>query len=382
MPAKTFCEFFAGVGLVGEGLRPGGWSCVYANDCDAHKRVMFRARGGNDAAFHLGDVHDTASVVARIPERPLLATASFPCTDLSLAGNFRGFAGKESSTFFGFAAALDALRERRPPLVMLENVLGFLSARNGDDFRAVAGTLAGLGYALDAFVLDAAWFTPQSRPRVFVVGTMEHRSAAKYGLGSSSRSPSGGRRSQATLLSGEAASPLRPPRLAALIESTPLPTGWRLRNLPAPPERTLRLVDCLDVDDAQEWWSAKETARHEAMLSDLHKRRVAEHLAAGEPFVATGFRRIRAEVQRLELRFDGLAGCLRTPRGGSARQIVAAGVDGRLRLRWMTPREYARLQGAADPVLDLPTSRQLWGYADAVCVPAIAWIDRMVLSPL
>lgn len=82
-----------------------------------------------------------------------------------------------------------------------------------------------------------------------------------------------------------------------------------------------------------------------------------------------------------EVRFDGVAGCLRTPRGGSARQIVAIDV-GRLRMRWMTPREYARLQGAADFPLAGSKTDQHFGFGDAVCVPVVRWIDRHLLTPL
>jgi DNA (cytosine-5)-methyltransferase 1 len=85
---------------------------------------------------------------------------------------------------------------------------------------------------------------------------------------------------------------------------------------------------------------------------------------------------------RAEVRFDGLAGCLRTPRGGSAKQIVIAVKAGKLRMRWMSPREYARLQGVPDFPLVGTRIQQLWGFADAVCVPAIRWIDQHVISPL
>ena len=94
------------------------------------------------------------------------------------------------------------------------------------------------------------------------------------------------------------------------------------------------------------------------------------------------FRRIRDHTQRAETRFDGLAGCLRTPKGGSAEQIVIAVDRGRLRTRSMTPKEYARLQGAPEFPLAETTIEQLWGFADAVCVPSVRWIDRHVLTPL
>ncbi len=161
----------------------------------------------------------TAEIVARIPGSPTLATASFPCVDLSLAGHYRGLEGRESSTFFAFAEALRALDGRRPPLVLLENVPGFLSSRQGRDFTTAAETLAGLGYRLDAFVLDARHFTPQSRRRVFVVGQAARLSG------------------QASRLSHATPGLLRPANLVKILSMLRLPTGWLNLELPDPPER-------------------------------------------------------------------------------------------------------------------------------------------------
>ncbi|HVJ83498.1 MAG TPA: DNA cytosine methyltransferase, partial [Planctomycetia bacterium] len=133
--ARTFVEFFAGIGLVREALGRHGWTCSYANDIDAKKEVLYRLRFGAGDHFHRGDVWETEEVVSRIEGRPFLATASFPCVDLSLAGHGRGLSGSHSSTFFGFTRILSALGERRPPAVMLENVVGFLTSHDGADFR-------------------------------------------------------------------------------------------------------------------------------------------------------------------------------------------------------------------------------------------------------
>src|SRR4051794_28357737 len=117
---KTFCEFFAGVGLIREGLAPSGWDCVYANDISEKKQEIYEARFGKSEHFHLGDVGETDEVVSRITGTPFLCTASFPCIDMSLAGHYRGFEGEHSSTFFGFANVLRSLGDRRPQMVMIE----------------------------------------------------------------------------------------------------------------------------------------------------------------------------------------------------------------------------------------------------------------------
>jgi DNA (cytosine-5)-methyltransferase 1 len=374
---KTFLEFFAGIGLVRAGLEPSGWRCCYANDIDPKKQSMYQARFGEPNHFHLGDVWKTEEVVGRIKGRPFLATASFPCVDLSLAGHYRGLEGQHSSTFFGFARVLKALGDRRPRVVMLENVAGFITSRKGEDFAAVAQTLAGLGYRLDAFVLDAEHFVPQSRPRVFLIGVQEGCESP----GATAQPAEDGFMSPRRMRL-QMTPALRPPKLVRLMERVELATGWMLLDLPPPPVRRLHLADVIDRDDGQEWWDADEVERHCRMMSDLHRRQVERLLADGALHVGTVYRRVRPGGQRAEVRFDGVAGCLRTPRGGSAKQIVIVVDQGRLRMRWMSPREYARLQGAGDFPLVGERIQLLFGFGDAVCVPVVRWIDDHVLTPL
>lgn len=80
---KTFLDFFAGIGLVRMGLEACGWRVVYANDIDAQKLSMYDAHF-HDAAehFQLEDIHKVNA--SHLPDS-MLATASFPCTDLSAA---------------------------------------------------------------------------------------------------------------------------------------------------------------------------------------------------------------------------------------------------------------------------------------------------------
>ena len=143
----------------------------------------------------------------------------------------------------------------------------------------------------------------------------------------------------------------------------------------------MTIFDVIDLDDAQEWWGEAEVERHRQMMSSLHGGRISRIIASGKCFVGTVFRRIREGEQRAEVRFDGIAGCLRTPRGGSARQIVLVIDAGRLRMRWVTPRECARLQGADHFPLAGTRTDQLFGFGDAVCIPVVRWIDRHVLTP-
>jgi DNA (cytosine-5)-methyltransferase 1 len=117
-------------------------------------------------------------------------------------------------------------------------------------------------------------------------------------------------------------------------------------------------------------------------MSDLHRLRVEKLIASKQLWVGAMFRRVREGKTKSEVRFDGLAGCLRTAKGGSGKQIVVVIDGGKLKMRWMTPVEYARLQGAPDFNIQRTRNEALTGFADAVCVPVIDWVARHALAPV
>lgn len=376
-PAKRFAEFFAGIGLVHEALRATGWDCAYANDIDPKKETMYKRHFGHAPYFHREDVWQTERIVAEIAERPFLATASFPCTDLSLAGHWHGFEGDQSSTYFGFVRVLQALGRKQPMIVMLENVTGFLTSKQGADFTNAVTALAARGYWIDCFVLDAKAFVPQSRPRVFVIGFHDSLRSTRI-----LRQRTLGLFDDPWQVAIDDGGSLRPDSLLRLIAKTKLPTGWATTG-PRPPKQTkYTLASVIDTDEDQEWWDKEATDKHFKMLSNLHRREVERRMKEGGLHVGTVFRRCRYDQMRAEVRFDNLAGCLRTPRGGSARQIVIVIDSGEVRFRWMSPREYARLQGVPDFTLAENTIQSLFGFGDGVCVPVIRWVDKNVLTPI
>jgi DNA (cytosine-5)-methyltransferase 1 len=375
--AKIFAEYFAGIGLVREGLRSSGWQCVYANDIDAKKRMMYADHFGESSHYHVEDIWRTEAVLNFMPQRPVfLATASFPCVDLSLAGHWKGFAGEHSSTYFGFLKVLEQLGPRAPKVVMLENVHGFLTSHDGRDFERAVCELASLGYWIDAIALDAKYFVPQSRPRVFV-----------FGFHDSLDSPAIIRQSKVFQMMDEWVSAiertavLRPPALRRLFTKIQLATGWATTSFAPPTPCRQQLDDVLDSDDGQEWWSAEETVKHYEMMETPSRNRVDQIVNAGTTAIGTAFRRTRRGKTRTEVRFD-VAGCLRTPKGGSAKQIIIAVAKGKLRMRWMSPIEYARLQGAPDFQIKVPPLQAMYGFGDGVCVPAIRWIADHMLDPV
>jgi DNA (cytosine-5)-methyltransferase 1 len=365
-PKRTFAEFFAGVGLMRIGLERGGWRIAFANDICSDKFDMYAAHFEDaDDHFVVEDIHRlNADDVPTV----ILATASFPCNDLSLAGARAGLKGSQSSAFFGFIKILKDMGQRRPRFVLLENVPGFLTSRSGKDFRDALLELNALGYVVDPFIIDALHFVPQSRARLFVVAELIAQ--------------------KKTLFTKEQAkcseffeSDIRPRALAKFIFSNP-DIGWRLRDLPDLPQSRRRLTSILEnlPNESPAWWSEKRSAYLLNQMSPRHRIIADQMINSASWSFGTVFRRVRAGGSMAELRVDGIAGCLRTPRGGSGRQILVKAGFGEFYARLLTPRECARLMGADDFVISGSLNQALFGFGDAVCVPVIEWIAKNYLN--
>ena len=201
----THASFFSGVGGLDLGLERAGWRTVSFSEVDPYAsavlaerwpgipnlgdivtladqrregdpagRRRFRAdasggsredrgrRTGGSGADGLEDWHAAT-----------LWSGGFPCTDLSVAGKRRGFAGDDGvATRSGLAFAfLDLVGLHRPDFILLENVPGLLSSHGGRDMAALLGQMVELGYGVGYRMLDARYFgVPQRRRRVFILG--------------------------------------------------------------------------------------------------------------------------------------------------------------------------------------------------------------------
>ena len=370
-PAPGVYEFFAGGGMARAGLGP-GWRTLFANDFDPMKGRAYADNWGAEDLV-VGDVH--ALTPQDLPGRATLAWASSPCQDLSLAGRRGGLGGARSSAFFGFWRLMQGLANdgRAPAVVVIENVTGLFTSNGGEDFRVLCEVLAAAGYVYGAVELDAADFTPQSRPRMFMIASRGD------GVGLVDAAPS---------------DHLHSKRLCAAHDRLPpaLRTGWRWWRLPPPPRRNIRLADLLEPDADVPWRTAADTDRLLDQLAPLQRLRLDQIAARtattpGERAVGALFRRTRTTAegrfQRAEVRFDGLAGCLRTSGGGSSRQFLLVVEGGQVRSRHMTAREAARLMGLPDSYrLPSATTAALHLVGDGVAVPVVRWLSDHLLRPL
>jgi DNA (cytosine-5)-methyltransferase 1 len=356
-PVPRAAEFFAGVGLVRRGLEAAGFGVVWANDIDESKAKLYRANFAGADHLFVGDVADVTG--ATLPEQLSLAWASFPCIDLSLAGKREGIDGPDSKTFWEFARILEELGDARPPVVAIENVIGFATSHGGADLHKAIEILNDLDYSVDVLVIDAKRFVPQSRPRLFLVAARDV--------------PAG---------PDQIESPLRPRQLDVVFDAKGLVTHRAaLPHPPAPLEHGLTAL--LEPPEDTVWWDERRTNAFLESLSPLHLERVKKLQAHPVVVARAAYRRMRGGQPTWEIRPDDIAGCLRTARGGSSRQAVLCAGDGSVRVRWMTPREYGRLMGADGyDTSVVGRNDALTGFGDAVCVPVVTWLAENYLLPL
>ena len=281
--------------------------------------------------------------LSELPGRASLVWASFPCQDLSLAGNGAGLKGKRSGTFWPFWTLVTKLCEqsRAPELLVLENVVGTVTSHGGRDFRAILAAAVRAGYRVGSFVIDAVDFVPQSRKRLFFVFVRDDVVVPGH-LTTPSPSPQ-----------------WHPVSLTEALDLSPRSTrdAWIWWRLPAPPCRITSLSDLIeDEPKGVAWNSYAHTRKLLEMMTLVNREKVREAQRANRRIVGTVYRRTRPngkgrKIQRAEVRFDGISGCLRTPAGGSSRQTILV-VEGRsIRSRLLSPREAARLMGVADSYL-------------------------------
>jgi DNA (cytosine-5)-methyltransferase 1 len=345
----TALDFFAGSGLVSHALSP-YFKTIWANDICPKKAAVFMANH-NDTPFAQCSI--TAVSGKQIPFG-ILSWASFPCQDLSLAGNLNGIQAKRSGLVWEWLRVIDEA-PKRPPILTAENVAGLVSADEGAHYLELHEALIKRGYKIGALLLDAVRWLPQSRPRVFVVAV-------------DSRLPI-----PEALVSDKPtwAHPAAIQKVSAGLED------WVWWRLPEPEKHDLTLSDIVDYSLACH--DAATIRKNLALIPAEHMRRLEEKNMR----VVPGYKRIRNGKQVLELRFDDIAGCLRTPAGGGSRQYLVIRQGDEWKTRILSPREAARLMGAPE-TFKLPGAFND-GYkamGDAVAAPVAAHLAEYLLFPL
>ncbi|HFI1561992.1 DNA cytosine methyltransferase [Yersinia similis] len=374
-----FYEFFAGGGMAQAGLGK-QWRCLFANDMDPIKASNYIENWGFE---HFDDRDVRAIKSSDLTGQADLVWASFPCQDLSLAGNGLGIgeidASEDQTTRSGavwpFLDLIDKLGEenRKPPILVLENVLGLLTLDQGRHFATICHQLSKTGYRYGAVIIDAKHFLPQSRPRVFIVALSRQFSAPMC------------------LYSNGPLAPWHSPSLLRACEMFPGEARddwiwWMLGN--APESRTQELTDIINCEDQNTLWhSSDETQRLIGMMAPAHLERLKKARESGETSIGSLYLRMRREKgvnrQRAEITFSPVVGCLRTPKGGASRSRIIVADKDDVKTRLLSVKEAAALMGLPEDFI-LPTTYQsaFKIIGDGLAVPSVRFLAERILEPL
>ena len=347
----TCLDFFAGSGLVAEGLKD-FFQTVWANDVCEKKARVFCANHDKEI-FHLGSIEN---ICGKNVPNALLSWGSFPCQDLSLAGNMGGLSSSRSGLVWHWLRVMDELKEKTP-LAVAENVVGLVSVTKGEHYRTLHKALVERGYKVGAVVLDASHWVPQSRKRIFVIAVDNRIPTDRF----------------------ETYQPIWC-HSEAIIRTANGLENWVWWNLPKPKDRKNKLDDMIDFNAPCDGPEKREHLLN--LIPEKHREKMTTAVRNGQK-IFPGYKRMRHGRQVLELRFDGLAGCLRTPQGGSSRQFLVVEENGSIKTRLLTVKEAAALMGARE-TYNIPGTYND-GYramGDAVAVPVTRYLAKKLLVPL
>lgn len=361
-----FLEFFAGGGMARAGLAP-QWKSIWANDFSASKAAIYQRNWGVHE-LHIGDV---SLVDPNALPTAHMIWGSFPCQDLSQAGGRTGIGTKDDAEFTrsgSFWPFWNIVTQRKPPIVVLENVEGALKANSGADFRALCTALVQGEYRFGPMILDAIHWLPQSRKRLFIVAVREDMPIPMH-------------------LRASGPETFCHPR-AVVDAFASLEEGiranwiwWSLCSPHTPPPSVESLIG--ESDNWVKWDSPEKTQYILSLMNARHRKKVAMAQELNRRIVGFAYRRTRNGQQRAEVRFDGIAGCLRTAGGGSSKQIVVEVRGPKIRTRLLSPREAARLQGLDESYwlpADYNEAYDLVG--DGLSVPVVRFLGEQLLTPL
>lgn len=347
----TSLDFFAGSGLASLALS-NSFQVVWANDICAQKAKVYRGNHGSEH-FHLGALEQV--VGTEIPEAHL-SWGSFPCQDLSLAGNMFGLLGARSGLFWEWLRVMDEMPEK-PPIAVAENVQGLVSSANGENYRQVHQALLDRGYHVGAVLLDAAHWLPQSRKRVFVIAVDDSLDISGF--------------------VEQSAIWCHPQVIQNVAKTIKEWTWWKLPTPPPINHNIDAIIDFSAPCDTEE-----KSKYLQSLIPEVHMEKLKKAVKSGRK-VFPAYKRMRHGKLVLELRFDGIAGCLRTPGGGSSRQFLVIHKDNKLFTRLLTVREAALLMGAPEDY-EVPGSYND-GYkamGDAIAVPVVRFLADNLLAPI
>lgn len=343
-------DFFAGSGLVSLAF-DGCFNTVWAND-NCPKKAHIFCSNLNRSVFVNKSIENVSG--SSMP-RATVSWASFPCQDLSLAGKLKGLEGSRSGLIWEWFRVIKEMANR-PPILVAENVTGLISIDDGIHYVQIHKELEKLGYNVGAIILDAKHWIPQSRKRIFIIAIDNKIDINDF--------------------IDDNPSWAHPKILITVANKLKKFVWWKIK----PPNK--RVTELIDIIDLNIDFDKKKSEDYVKLIPHKHILQIKKCYVEGKN-IFTGYKRVRDGQQRLEVRFDGLSGCLRTAKGGSSKQFIIFVNNNKIFCRYMTPREAARLMGAPETfVLPINVNDAYSAMGDAVVVPVTKYLAENLIRPI
>lgn len=171
LPFK-FIDLFAGIGGFRSALNSLGGKCVFSNEWDKYACLTYKSWYG-DKDVNSSDIR-MLNYKDVIPDHDVLC-AGFPCQPFSIAGVSKkkslgrkhGFLDPEQGNLF--EKIMDIVDVKRPPILFLENVKNLKSHNKGKTWQRINEEISKRSYILYSEVINAKYWVPQSRERIYLV---------------------------------------------------------------------------------------------------------------------------------------------------------------------------------------------------------------------
>ena len=164
--AFTFIDLFAGVGGFRVAMQQENGHCVFASEIDRNACKTYRSNFG---AQPYGDI-TKPETKAMIPARFDVLCAGFPCQAFSMAGLRKGF-DDELQRGTLYKQIVEIARDHQPKAIFCENVKGLLSSADGEAFKTIKREIEGAGYhvVFENVLNSKDYGVPQNRERLYIV---------------------------------------------------------------------------------------------------------------------------------------------------------------------------------------------------------------------
>ena len=167
-----FYDLFAGIGGFRLGLERNGHECVGSCEIDKYARHIYAKNFGHEPTERDARQIDTS----KLQEFDILV-AGFPCQSWSIAGQRKGFEDARGTLCFEI---LRIAEQRKPPILLLENVKGILSHNEGSTFRYIIEAIDELGYDVEWMLRNSKNYgVAQNRERVYIAGHLRGSGSRK-----------------------------------------------------------------------------------------------------------------------------------------------------------------------------------------------------------